>query len=543
MSEETPKTSEDAPGRVLKVLFFDEQGDPIGEPASSQIPEDPFNERYDTRSGLQSPPFQLEQLLFLREAHPVHSASIEQKATDTIGQGWTWEATNPDADEEERDDLEAWFQLLARGDQTMSEQLLAVQEDFETFGQGFIEVVRDATGNVNGLYHVPGHTCRFHRDGVRVAQVRGEKIVWFKRWGAPTDKVVHSGTGWLKDEDSIPEDKVANEILVVQKPSSRSSWYGVPSYISSIGWVSLALAVRDDNLLFFANRREPRWAVILTNLEDDDDLQEDLRRAFQVDLKSPHRNILIPISGNGNIKFEKLSNDRMDGSFEKLGMVADTQILVGHRMPPERLGFVKVGNLGGNVAIESSRVYREAVVEPRQHMLSARINRFIEREYKRDERRKGDKDPTPLRWLWVANELDLDDEAEDLKEAVMAFTAGLITLDEARRRIKEDPCEKPEEQEAPEAEEAPDTDGLEDEAEAAEMMKSDEEPRPYYGDKFYFELFGKVGQTAPDASPASPATLAAGGMSFVYEDSVDTDEVLRKIDSAVDTLLAREDVA
>lgn len=534
------------PGKVVKVLFFDDQGEAIGEPASTQLPDDPFSNRYNERSGLQSPPFALEQLLFLSEAHPIHGSAIEQKATDVIGSGWEWEASHDDADEDERDEIDAWFRSLARGEQTMEEQLQVAQEDFETVGQGLLEVVRDATGEVAGLFHVPAHTCRFHRDGIRIAQIRGEKIVWFKRWGAPTDKVVNKVTGVIKDV--VPEGKEASEMLVIQKPSSRSTWYGVPKYVSAIGWISLALAVRDDNLLFFANRREPRWAVILTNLEDDDDLQEDLRRAFQVDLKQPHRNILVPISGNGKITFEKLSNDRMDGSFEKLGMVADTQILVSHRMPPERLGFVKIGNLGGNVAIESSRVYREAVIEPRQSMLNARINRFIEREYKRSERhgKKGeDNKVDPLPWMWCAKALDLSDEAEDLKEAAMAFTAGLITLDEARRRIKEDPLEKPEETEDPEAEndEAPEAQ-LDDEAEAAQgeekAIKSDDgEEKPYYGDKFYFELFGKVGSTTTEASPAAAALSAGGLFGGGYEKDPNEDEVLRKIDHAVSVLLEK----
>lgn len=520
---------ENKPGRVLKVLFFDEKGEPIGEPASTQLPEDPFHTRMD-RSGLQAPPFSLEQLLFLSEVHPIHGAAIEQKATDVVGQGWKWEAKDDEADEAERDELEAWFSSLARGEQTMHEQLLVAQEDFEKIGQGMLEVVRDDAGEVAGLYHVPAHTCRFHRDGVRIAQIRGDKIVWFKRWGAPTDKVVNRVTGSIRD--AVPEGKEANEMLVIQKPSSRSTWYGIPKYISAIGWISLALAVRDDNLLFFANRREPRWAVILTNLEDDDDIAEDLRRAFTVDLKSPHRNLLIPITGNGKVEFEKLSSDRMDGSFEKLGQNADAQILVSHRMPPERLGFIKIGNLGGNVALDSSRVYREAVVEPTQSMLAARVNRFIDREYKRTERK--DKD-APLGWLWTPEELDLADETEDLKQAVMAFTAGLLRLNEARRRIGEDPYEPETADDAPEA----DTEdaALDDEAEAAEMQKSDDVR--HYGDMFHFELYGKLSSNSTgDGTPADSASLHAS--MFSPEDD-DTTEVLRKIDRAIETIMLSED--
>lgn len=518
-------------GRVKKVLFFDEQGEPIGDPASTQLPEDPFHGRMD-RSGLQQPPFSLEQLLFLSETHPMHSSALEQKATDVIGHGWIWEARHDDdrSVEKTRDELDAWFRGLSNGEQTMEEQLLIAEQDYHTIGQGMLEVVRDDAGDVRGLFHVPAHTCRFHRDGIRIAQIRGEKIVWFKRWGAPTDMKVNRVTGTLRDD--VPEGKEASEMLVIQKRSSRSTWYGVPRYVSAVGWISLALAVRDDNLLFFANRREPRWAVIVSNMEDDPTMEEDLRRAFTVDLKSPHRNILIPITGNGSVKFEKLSSDRMDGSFEKLGQTADAQILVSHRVPPERLGMVKVGNLGGNVAIESSRVYREAVIEPAQAVLASRINRFIEREYKRSDRTNDT--ATDLGWLWRPKPLDLDDEAEDLRQSVTAFVAGLLRLNEARRRIGEDPLEH---------DENPD-ENMEDNPDSeegdVEMQKSG---APYYGDMFYFELFGNS-SAGPGSSEAHPelGTLAAGGMQFPTDDKMDNaDAVLRKIDRAIETLLMQED--
>jgi hypothetical protein len=37
----------------------------------------------------------------------------------------------------------------------------------------------------------------------------------------------------------------------------------------------------------FQNRREPRWAVILTNLQDDPTLADELEQSFKVDLKQP----------------------------------------------------------------------------------------------------------------------------------------------------------------------------------------------------------------------------------------------------------------
>lgn len=242
--------------RVTKVLYLDAEGNSVGEYASSQIPESPWDGVQ--QAGLQEPPYRLEQLVFLAETHPVHSAALEQKTADICGKGWEWEANDEKvADEDERDKLASWFEGLAPDDVDMQENISAVWNDVETTGWGMAEVTRDSQGKVQRLYHVPAHTVRAHRDGFRLCQVRDNRKVWFRRWGAPQidgkDVEVDSKTGSTKSVKSP-----ANDLFVIKRPSRRSTWYGIPGYISAIGWITLALAARDDNLMFFANRREPR---------------------------------------------------------------------------------------------------------------------------------------------------------------------------------------------------------------------------------------------------------------------------------------------
>src|SRR4051812_25126341 len=75
---------------VMKVLYLDDQGQSVGEWASSQIPENPWDGQ--TLGGLQEPPYRLEQMVFLAEMHPVHSSALDQKTADICGKGWEWEA-------------------------------------------------------------------------------------------------------------------------------------------------------------------------------------------------------------------------------------------------------------------------------------------------------------------------------------------------------------------------------------------------------------------------------------------------------------------
>ena len=435
------------PGQVLKVLFLDEGGEPVGEWASQQLPEDSFAGHHVT--GVQNPPYSLEQLVYLAETHPVHSAALEQKTSDVIGKGWQWQGREGnEGSDDEREALSDWFDELAPDDQDVREVLYSAWLDVETTGWGLTEVSRDPSGVVRKLYPVPSHTVRAHKDGFRLVQIRQEKKVWFRRWGAPLGSDGEPVEVDAKTGSTRAVRQPANELLVIKRPSRRSTWYGIPGYVSAIGWITLSLAARDDNLYMFSNKREPRWAIILSNLADTDGtLQPELERAFKVDMQQPHRNLMIPISGNGKIDFQRLSVDRMDGNFDKLSDRADRAIMVAHRVPGERLANSQVGPLGGNATFEASRIYKEGVVAPGQEVLQARLNRFIDVEY--DRARRGEDNPEPVPFLLVMDDLDVASDREELNQASIAFHNDLITLREARARVKLGPLPGADGEESP----------------------------------------------------------------------------------------------
>lgn len=405
-------------------------------------------------------------MVFAAEQQPIHAACIEQKATDIVGLGWDWENINEDENspDKQMDQLEEWFTELAddRKDETILEIFQAAVEDLETVGQGLIEIARDPQGKVKYLYHMPAHTCRFGRDGLRIVQIRQGKRRWFKRWVPDDDRVVGALNGQVyKDRKSAGRRQIGNEVLVIKRPSRRSSWYGIPKYISALGWITLTIIARDDNIHYFENRREPRWAIILSNLDDDPNLEDDLRNALKVDMRQPHRNIVIPIEGPGKIDFQQLTDlSKNDMSFAKLQDLGGAHILVAHKVPSDRLGMTKLGPLGGNVAVDANRIYKEAVVQPSQKMLAARVNRFIKHE-------------GPIenpQWRWKPVEMDLTEEDNDLKYGTQTFQAGLATLNEARIRLGLEPL-------------------------------PDDDPR---GDAFITELANMTGQSPENINPENP---------------------------------------
>lgn len=421
------------PGRVNKVITTDEDGEKLGE-YSQQMTVDPFTTSYQ-HSGLLEPPMSLEQLVDMAEIHPTHSAVIEQKASDIVGTGWVWrsEQEATDSDDDQRGKLDDWFKSLGEGgrsDETTHEVLLRCWNDVETLGHGCIELAHDPSGKLRYWYSMPAHTVRFHKDNVRCAQIKNNKRHWFKRWLPGDDETeVDRVTGKVYPSGGCPANRRANEIFVIKRLSRRSSYYGSPLYVSATGWIHLSNAARDDNIMFFENRREPRWAIVLENVEDNPEVEEELRRAFQVDLKKPHRNILIPLSGPAKITFQKLGDNKGDMSWERLQDRADAAILIAHRMPGERIGLVRVGALGGSVVADTSRVYKESLVQTSQSLLAARINKLIEAESGIDR----------PKWIWAPEKLDLTEESAVQDNASRGFTAGIFMLNEARELVGEEP--------------------------------------------------------------------------------------------------------
>ena len=504
------------PGRITKVILADRTGGIVAATGAqtAQAPDDPFS--YGGPHGLEEPPYNPDQLLKLAEQHSTHGGALEQKTMDVAATGWDWVKLRDDASDDEKEQLNAWLTGLAdpMRDESTGEILLAAWLDVETLGYGSIEVARDSTGKVQKWFSMPSHTWRFNHDGVRMAQGKHTKRTWYKRWLPGDKRIIDREYGDLYDDlakfEARPTrnrstERPGNELLVLRKPSRRQSWYGVPGYVSAMGWIFLSLAARDDNIHFFNNRREPRWAIVLENIEDDDgQVERALKEAFSAQLDKPHRNIFIPIDGDGKIHFQKMTEDTKDISFDKLQDRAGSEILLAHRLPPDRLGAVRVGPLGGNVAMAASRVYKEGVVSTSQSLLAERVNRFIQNE-------SGIEKPG---WGWIPRELDITEESQDAQTVSALWTSNLIRLNEARLKLKM-PALQP-------------VDGEE-----------------FIGDKFFFEVAGD--SAAGAAAAAAGAGAMGGGLAATNslfsqdyaghqqrgEKSQDGVELLRQVDETV----------
>lgn len=442
-------THEVTGGRVMKVIAFgkgetDADGLVKREFPSKQILSDPFQGVSGYGRQLTIPPYSMEQLISLAEAHPIHSSCLEQKVTDIVAGGPMFVPKDEEegSDLEERDDLIKWWEALTE-DYTSLEVLNAMWLDYETLGWGILEVVRDVQGVVQRIYHLPAHTVRAHKSGRLFCQMRFGKQMWFKLWNEPNHFFALNGR---PAPDDTEHERLANELLIFRKPSRRSEWYGIPMYVSAIGHLTLAVAARDYNVLFFENAREPRYVFVLSGLAADmDDTIDSLERELKLAHKEPHRNLLLPIEGNASVQIERLTMQQNDMHFTKLMDHTDESILTAHRMPPDRLGIARRGFLGGSVANVTNRIYKDGVVARGQDILEDRLYRFIALEYARahgKSPKEGEQILDTLTWRVDFEAVDISDEVADSSVVVNLVKHEMLTLNEARQKLGYAPREE-----------------------------------------------------------------------------------------------------
>lgn len=205
--------------------------------------------------------------------------AIEAMATNIGGHGYELEATFATRDPttgseikpppeavQEREDLELWLAGLnvSLGLPGLME---LVDRDTETIGYGVAEVLRDSTGRVAALEHIPAYTIRLgpedrpilvdhvirhpttgqlvtvrrHRRFRLFAQIKEGRTVWFKAYGDPRHVNWKTGeiraTAW--GEDGRGNSLEATE-LVYQRRYHPATPYGVPLWIGATPHVRAA---------------------------------------------------------------------------------------------------------------------------------------------------------------------------------------------------------------------------------------------------------------------------------------------------------------
>lgn len=281
---------------------------------SKQLGEDPFFAL--TEAGrLIAPPFDMLTLAMLPEHSTELNQCIEAMETNIEGFGHRFvprismdKAPKEvlEAAAQEKVDLENFFMYASLRDSfTCTRRRL--RRDLETTGNGYLEVIRNAAGKIQGLVHLPGYQMRLGRleedqqkvdipilelqpdRSVKVStiptwerfrlfaqsraiQMRrstayagGYAVRWFKEFGDPRVYDFKSGEEVKGDKlAELPEEKRANEVIHFKMYSPRSP-YGLPRFIGNLLSIFGDRAAEEINYVTFRNNNIPSMMLLVSN--------------------------------------------------------------------------------------------------------------------------------------------------------------------------------------------------------------------------------------------------------------------------------------
>ncbi|HFK1435678.1 TPA: phage portal protein [Bacillus cereus] len=401
---------------------------------SKQMTVDPFAQIYGDK-GLVKPPYDMAALLEIKESNPIHSACISAKVDDIAGVGFDFapfEEVKEAASQEQYKKLKE-FMRNCNPEMTSSEIIRAVWDDYETVGWGIIEVVRNNKGEPSELYHIPAQTVRAHKDKVRFAQIVNNKERWFKKFGYPDNYSLVDGRPLGEKDIAENGTEKAGEVIVIRKFGSRSSYYGIPNYVSSIGSIVGSQAVRDYNINFFTGKTIPDALLFLEGVDEiDQGTEDELKAFFSAETKGEHHKLaVVPVPPGAKARLEKVSPDVKEGSFRLYKQDSAMEICVAHRVPPYRIGWAMTGSLGQTTAKEMNEMYKRSIIEPGQEILEHRLNNQLFRVFA--EILGG------LDWYFKLNEIDTDDREADMQYAADGYEKRILTRNESRKVVGYEP--------------------------------------------------------------------------------------------------------
>lgn len=339
------------------------------------------------------PPYNLDELAGFYESNTPNRASINAKVANIVGLGYDLELT-PSARqkleeatsdnalknahkrvEAAKQDLIEW--LDDRNDEdTLTHTLEKMLIDYESTGNGYIEIGRITSGPRKGeigyIGHVPATTIRVRRKRDGYVQIIGSNVVFFNNY--------QEG----KTPNPITSDPTPNEMIHFKKYTPKNSYYGIPDILAaSVAAVGDQLAGK-YNIDYFENKAVPRYVVILKGAKLTDGAQERLFRFLQSGLRGQnHRTLYIPLPGDtadNKVSFDMkpIESGIQDGSFEKYRKSNRDEVLMAHTMP-----ISKVGGGGGQAlaaALAADRTFKEQVARPSQRSIEKKFQRIIKEQ-------------------------------------------------------------------------------------------------------------------------------------------------------------------
>ena len=332
-----------------------------------------------------TPPYNMYELANFYDTSFANHAAIDAKVENVVGLGYSFEVAdrtmlrfemNDDQGAVDRArrriermklELKDWLENL-NDDDSFTKTMEKFYTDVQATGNGFLEIGRTVTGEIGYVGHVPATTIRVRRLRDGYVQIIGNKVVYFRNFGA-------------KNPNPMTADTRPNEIIHYKEYSPLNTYYGIPDIVAALPSLIGDQLASQYNIDYFENKAVPRYIVTLKGAKLSSDGEDKMFRFLQTGLKSQsHRTLYIPLPGDTDqnkveFKMEPIENGIQDGSFKEYRKQNRDDIFIAHQMPISKIG----GSEGAGVAaaLSQDRTFKEQVCRPAQSHLAKVVNKII----------------------------------------------------------------------------------------------------------------------------------------------------------------------
>ncbi|MEH7739099.1 phage portal protein, partial [Bacillus pumilus] len=300
---------------------------------TKQIYEDGFNYEADD---VIEPPYNITELKQIAEYSTILQQCIDAYKTNILGFGlgieYVFDFNAENAPEEKKKTAEKeWTRLEEFGrymnyDESAEVVLGYVIEDRERTGNGFLEILRNGTGQPAGIEYLDAQHMRICKIGDPVeidfkytdhGQVKSlkrmkrfrkyvqqvnTKKVFFKEYGDP--RTLNAATGEYSED--TPSNLVASEVIHFKIGSGT---YGVPRWIGNIVNMYGARKAEELNYLYFKQGRHVPAAITVENGMLSESSYEQLQEYMNGIEGSDNAHKFLLLEVEGIPKKDELSND------------------------------------------------------------------------------------------------------------------------------------------------------------------------------------------------------------------------------------------
>jgi len=373
-----------------------------------------------------TPPYNMYEFANFYDTNFANHAAIDAKVENVVGLGYRFDITDRTllsfemSDDEGKVDrarnrierakimLRDWLESL-NDDDSFTTTMEKVYTDLQATGNGFLEIGRKVNGEIGYVGHIPATTVRVRRLRDGFVQIIGNKIVYFRNFGA-------------KNTNPVTSDSRPNEIIHLKQYSPLNTFYGIPDILAAMPALIGDQLASQYNIDYFENKAVPRYVITVKGAKLSADAEDKMFRFLQTGLKAQsHRTLYIPLPGdteNNKVEFkmEPIENGVQEGSFKEYRKQNRDDILIAHQVPISKLGGSDSAAIAA--ALSQDRTFKEQVSRPAQKYLEKMVNKIV----------KEKTDVLELKF----NELTLTDEIAQSQILERYVKTQVMTPNEAR---------------------------------------------------------------------------------------------------------------